>query len=308
MGASVIQRNTSHMIERFQQDLPHGITLSCRASGRRGAPVLMFLHGFPEAAFVWDELLEHFARPENGGYRCIAPNLRGYEKSSRPADVKQYRVKYLLQDIEALIRIEGSPLHCLVAHDWGGAVAWNLANQLPELTKKLAIINSPHPGTFLRDLKSSPEQQAASDYMNFLIRPDAEQLLREDDYRRLWEFFRRWGGAPWLTPALEQQYRQVWDASLTGGLNYYRASPLRPARAGDPAAQAIELPAEMLTISLPTLVLWATEDAALLPGLVDGLEAFVPKLTLEKIPGASHWIVHEQPALVADRLGRFLSA
>ena len=295
------------MIEQFQQDLPHGITLSCRATGQRGAPALMFLHGFPEAAFVWDELLEHFARPENGGYRCVAPNLRGYEKSSQPGDVKQYRVKYLLQDIAALIRIEGAPLHCLIAHDWGGAVAWNLGNQRPELTYKLAIINSPHPGTFLRDLKSNPEQQAASAYMNFLIRPDAERLLREDDYRRLWEFFRHWGGgAVWLTPSLEQRYREVWDASLTGGLNYYRASPLRPARADDVAAQAIDLPAEMLTISLPTLVLWAMEDAALLPGLVDGLEAFIPQLTLEKIAGASHWIVHEQPALVAERLGRFL--
>ena len=145
------------MIEKFQQALPHGITLSCRAAGERGRPVLMFLHGFPEAAFVWDELLEHFARPENGGYRCVAPNLRGYEKSSQPADVKAYRAKSLVQDIAALIQIEGAPLECLVAHDWGGAVAWNLANQLPHLTKKLAIINSPHPGTFLRELKSNPE-------------------------------------------------------------------------------------------------------------------------------------------------------
>ena len=102
------------MIERFQQDLPNGITLSCRATGQRGAPVLVFLHGFPEAAFVWDELLEHFALPENGGYRCVAPNLRGYEKSSQPGDVKQYRVKYLLQDIAGLIGVEGAPLHCLI--------------------------------------------------------------------------------------------------------------------------------------------------------------------------------------------------
>jgi epoxide hydrolase 4 len=144
--------------------------------------------------------------------------------------------------------------------------------------------------------------------MNFLIRADAERLLREDGYRRLWEFFRRWGGAPWLTPAIEHRYREVWDASLSGGLNYYRASPLRPPRADDPAAQAIELPSEMLTVSLPTLVLWAMEDAALLPKLVDGLKAFIPQLTLEKIAGASHWIVHEQPALVAERLGRFFSA
>lgn len=295
------------MIERFQQTLPHGITLSCRAAGQRGRPALVFLHGFPEAAFVWDELLDHFARPENGGYRCIAPNLRGYEKSSQPDDVKAYRAKYLVQDIAALIQAEGAPLECLVAHDWGGAVGWNLANQLPELTRKLAIINSPHPGTFLRELKSSARQQAASAYMNFLIRPDAEELLRESDYRRLWAFFTQWGGAPWLTDAVKQQYREVWDASLTGGLNYYRASPLRPPRPEDPAAEAITLPHEMLTVELPTLVLWGMDDAALPPGLIDGLGDYIPRLTLEKVAGASHWIIHERPQFVAQRLCKFLA-
>jgi pimeloyl-ACP methyl ester carboxylesterase len=232
--------------------------------------------------------------------------LRGYEKSTQPSEVKAYRAKYLVQDIAALIQAEGAPLDCLVAHDWGGAVGWNLANQLPELTKRLAIINSPHPGTFLRELKSNPSQQAASAYMNFLIRPDAEALLREDDYRRLWAFFTSWGGAAWLTDEVKQQYREVWDASLTGGLNYYRASPLRPPRPEDPAAAAITLPREMLTVRLPTLVLWAMDDGALPPGLVDGLDEYVPQLTLEKVAGASHWIIHERPQFVAQRLGKFL--
>jgi epoxide hydrolase 4 len=296
------------MIERYQQLLPHGITLSCRASGERGRPVLMFLHGFPEAAFVWDELLEHFARAEHGGYRCVAPNLRGYERSSQPEDVKAYRAKELVRDLAALIAIEGQPLECLVAHDWGGAVAWNLANQRSDLAKRLAIVNSPHPGTFLRDLQSDPKQQAASAYMNFLIRPDAEQLLREDDYRRLWGFFTQRGGAPWLTESVKTQYREVWDASLTGGLNYYRASPLRPARACDSAASTISLPRDMLTVNLPTLVLWGMKDEALLPSLLEGLEEYVPRLTVERVDDASHWIVHERPALVADRLARFLGA
>jgi epoxide hydrolase 4 len=294
------------MIENFQQALPHGITLSCRAAGERGRPVLMFLHGFPEAAFVWDELLEHFSRPENGGYRCIAPNLRGYEKSTQPTDVKQYRAKLLVQDIAALIDLEGAPIECLVAHDWGGAVAWNLANQLPHLIRKLAIINSPHPGTFLRELKSNPKQQASSAYMNFLVRPDAEKLLRENDYRRLWEFFTNWGGAPWLTDAVKQQYREVWDVSLEGGCNYYRASPVRPPSAQDPGAAAITLPHEMLTVNLPTFVLWAMDDAALPPELIDGLDGYIPDLTLEKVEGATHWIIHERPALVIERLANFL--
>ena len=293
-------------IQTWQQALPHGITLSCRGAGERGRPVLLFLHGFPEAAFVWDELLEHFAQPANGGYRCVAPNLRGYEASSQPADVAAYRPKHLVQDIAALAQAEGAPLACLVAHDWGGAVAWNLANQQPALLQRLAIINSPHPGTFLRALKTSVKQQEASAYMNFLVRPDAEQLLREDGYRRLFGFFTHWGEARWLTEEAKARYQAVWDRSLTGGLNYYRASPLRPPRAGDAAAGAIELPREMLTIGVPTLVLWGLQDTALLPELLDGLEDYIPRLTLEKVADASHWIVHEQPALVAQRLGAFL--
>ena len=89
------------MIETFSAVLPSGITLSCRASGRRGAPVLLFLHGFPEAAFVWDELLENFG----DRYRCVAPNLRGFEKSSAPPEPEAYRVKHLMSDLDGLIAV-----------------------------------------------------------------------------------------------------------------------------------------------------------------------------------------------------------
>ena len=91
------------MIDTWIAELPHGMRLSCRSAGERGRPVLMFLHGFPEAAFAWDELLAHFAAPEHGGFRCVAPNLRGYEQSSRPADVSAYHAKHLAQDIATLI-------------------------------------------------------------------------------------------------------------------------------------------------------------------------------------------------------------
>jgi pimeloyl-ACP methyl ester carboxylesterase len=304
------------MIDTYLQTLPHGITLSCRSAGDagQGRPVLMFLHGFPEAAFVWDELLSHFAKPENGGYRCIAPNLRGYEQSSAPAEVSAYRPKFLIQDIAALIAIEteqsGGQLAMLVAHDWGGAVAWGVANQLPHLMKKLAIINSPHPGTFWRELKSNPKQQAASAYMNFLIRPDAEKILLEDDCRRLFEFFTNMGAATgphvWLTETVKQQYRAVWHASLTGGCNYYRASPLRPPTATDKGAAGVDLPRSMLTIDIPTLVVWASDDIALPPELIDGLDDYIPHLTLKTVADATHWIIHEQPELVAEYLGEFI--
>ena len=306
------------MISLSQLDLPHGITLSCRTAGEKGRPVLVFLHGFPEAAFVWDALLTHFSRLENGGYRCVAPNLRGFDKSSAPTDVAAYRPKHLVQDIVALIEIEcggqprnGSPhLECLIAHDWGGAVAWNLAASRPELMQKLAIINSPHPGTFLRELQHSPAQQAASAYMNFLIRPDAEELLAADDYRKLWALFLNMGALdgphPWLTEDVKNKYRAVWQHGLTGALNYYRASPLRPPRPGDPAAAAVTMPRTMLDIKLRTLVIWAMNDLALPPSLLDGLEDFVPQMELKRVDDATHWIVHEQPTLVAAYLQDFL--
>jgi len=303
------------MIQTRLLGLPHGITLSCRMAGDSSRPVLMFLHGFPEAAFVWDGLLEYFAQPDNGGYFCIAPNLRGFEQSSAPAEPAAYRAKHLVQDIAALVALvaPGGQLEALVAHDWGGAVAWSVAATLPQLMKKLVIINSPHPGTFLRELQHSPAQQASSAYMNFLIRPDAETLLAENDFRRLWQFLTNGSdpqaGTPaWLTDEVRDQYRAVWRAGLTGGCNLYRASPLRPPRPEDPAAAAaVTLPPELLRVELPTLVLWAMDDIALPPALVDGLAAYVPNMQLRKVPGASHWIVHEQPALVTHALQDFLS-
>ena len=292
--------------------LSNGITLDCRIAGAEGRPLMLFLHGFPEAAFVWDGMLDFFSAPEHGGYLCVAPNLRGYAGSSAPSDVAAYRAKHLVQDLVALkdLLSPQQPLACLVAHDWGGAVAWNMANQHSELMRQLAIINSPHPGTFLRELQSSPEQQAASAYMNFLIRPDAEVLLVEDDYRRLWAFFTNMGALDgpyaWLTDEVKAQYREVWSQGLTGALNYYRASPLRPPREADAAAAAITLPKSMLDILVPTLVLWGMQDIALPPGLVDGLEDYIPDLILQRITDGSHWLVHEQPTLVAQSLLAFL--
>ena len=313
MGASSSRKN-SIMINKYVLTLPHGINLSCRSVGEKGRPVLLFLHGFPEAAFVWDELLTYFAKPENGGYRCIAPNLRGFELSSAPTDVSAYRPKHLVQDIAALIASESAPVDGLIAHDWGGAVAWTMAASQPQLIKKLAIINSPHPGTFLRELQHSSTQQAASAYMNFLIRPDAEKLLAEDDFRRLFEFFTSFSSvkkteavrvAPgWLTDDVRAQYRNAWQSGLTGSLNFYRASPLRPG----PEIANVIIPRELLEVNLRTLVLWGMDDIALPPTLLDGLANYVPRMELKKIEGATHWIIHEQPALVARYLQDFLNS
>lgn len=283
--------------------LPHGITLSCRVTGPEDAPVLMFLHGFPEAAFVWDPLLEHFA----GRYRCVAPNLRGYERSSTPAGVEPYRAKHLIGDIRALVGAFGGRLAALVAHDWGGAVAWTFTAAFPALVERLFIVNSPHPAVFLRELLGNPVQQAASAYMNDFNEPGSEDRLAADDFAMLWHLFDRSGatdpdhpGGGWLTDEVRAQYRAVWSVGLTGPVNYYRASPLRTGP--DSAVRSVVFPPEAVTIRVPVHVVWGEADRALPPSLLDGLEAFVPDLTVVRIPGATHWIVHEMPGRIAAEI------
>jgi pimeloyl-ACP methyl ester carboxylesterase len=283
----------------WDQPLPGGITLACRGAGS-GRPRVLLLHGFPEAAFIWDDVMQRLA-PRMA---CVAPNLRGYAGSSAPADVSAYRAKLVIGDVAALIDSIGAPLDLLVAHDWGGALAWGLAAARPELLKRLLIINSPHPAAFLRELRDNPAQQAASAYMNFLCRPDAETLLAADDYARLWPFF---GSADWLTPEVRDQYRAAWSQGLTGPLNYYRASPLRPPSAAGDAVNTLVLPDEAVTIRVPTTVLWGERDHALLPGLLDGLQRWVPQLDVQRVPDASHWIVHEQPGRVVEQIEALLT-
>jgi len=290
------------VIRHFDLALPQGISLACRAAGQ-GRVRAMMLHGFPEAAFVWDDVMLRLA-PRAA---CVAPNLRGFVGSSAPTDVSAYRAKQVVGDVAAAIETLGAPLDLLVAHDWGGALAWSLAAQRPDLLRHLLIINSPHPATFLRELRQNPVQQAASAYMNFLCRPDAEVLLAEHDYRRLWPFL---GQAAWLTPEVREQYRLAWDnqgRGLTGPLNYYRASPLRPAGGAGDTLHQLSLPDEAVTLRVPTTVLWGERDRALLPALLEGLERWVPQLQIQRVPEASHWIVHEQPERVAELIAALLN-
>ncbi len=279
--------------------LPHGITLRGFEAGRGRARRMLCVHGFPEGPFVWDDLLAALAGDVHG----VAPALRGYSPSSMPLVVANYRPRHLVADLEACIEQIGAPLDLLVAHDWGGALAWNLAASRPDLLRHLLIINAPHPATFLRELRDNPAQQRASEYMRTLCGADAEALLARDDFAMLWPLF---GAASWLTPALQERYRSTWSAGLAGALNYYRASPLRPPSAADDALHQLRLPPELLTLAVPTTVLWGEQDHALLPALLGGLEQFVPQLRLVRVPDASHWLVHERPGLVLAEVRRAL--
>lgn len=296
-------------IEAFDVVLPHGITLACRRNRVvPNAPRVLMLHGFPEAAFAWDEQMLLL----DGRANCVAPNLRGYAGSSAPAEVKAYRPRFLVADIVALIESVGAPIDLLAAHDWGGALAWNLAAQRPDLLKRLVIINSPHPAAFLRELRDNPAQQAASAYMTELCAPNAETVLSANDFALMFRKLAhsasgRSATARWLTPTLCERYREVWRQGLSGPLNYYRASPLKPATSVTDPFLRLQFADEDVTVRVPTTVLWGDDDAALLPGLLDGLQRWVPDLQVHRVTEATHWIVHEKPAWIAAQLARALA-
>jgi pimeloyl-ACP methyl ester carboxylesterase len=281
-----------------------GVKLHCAVAGDARCPLMLFLHGFPEFWAAWRVPMKHFAAR---GWLCVAPDLRGYNLSDKPEGVEAYKAKHLMADVLALsAHYGGGNRHgkfTLVAHDWGGAVAWGVAIGHPQRLERLVMINSPHPYLFWRELVNNPAQQKASEYMNFFRLPKAERVLSENGYARLRSAFGH------LEEAWCEELVQAWSqpGALTGGLNYYRASPLHPATADDPGAKKFEFKPADFMVRVPTLVLWGERDTALLIGCIDGLEQCVPDLKLVRVPDASHWIVHEKPDLVCGEIERFVA-
>jgi pimeloyl-ACP methyl ester carboxylesterase len=284
--------------------LASGISLHYVSAGEPGRPLVLFLHGFPEYSGAWDEIMPAFA----GDSFAVAPDLRGYNLSSAPADVAAYRLRAVVEDLVQLITHLGYEKASVVGHDWGGSAAWRLAGAFPERVERLAVINAPHPNALARELSCNPAQQAASRHVTWLRSPDMEETLAADDFARLKDWLRSMprAGHAWVTPARLQRYTEVWRRGLTGALNYYRASPLHPAPDSSQATAGLRLNDEQFAVSAPTLVLWGMRDESLVPELLDGLEQWVPRVTKERFAAATHWIVHEEPARVTERLRAFL--
>jgi pimeloyl-ACP methyl ester carboxylesterase len=277
----------------------NGLRLHCAVSGEAGRPLMLFLHGFPEFWAAWRKPMAHFAAR---GWLCVAPDLRGYNLSDKPEGVEPYKAKHLVADVLALGAHYATGKFTLVAHDWGGAVAWGVAIAHPHRLERLVMINSPHPYVFWRELSNNPAQQQASAYMNLFRLPKAERVLSENGYARLLSAFGHFDKA-WAAELV-----QAWSqpGALTGGLNYYRASPLYPPTAGDPGPTKLQFKPENFMVRVPTLVLWGERDTALLIGCLDGLGECVPGLKLVRVPEASHWIVHEKPDLVCSEIEKFV--
>jgi pimeloyl-ACP methyl ester carboxylesterase len=287
--------------------LSNGTRLHYASAGERGRPLILFVHGFPEFWYEWHEQLAEFGQD----YYAVAPDLRGFNLSDMPADAAQYKPRLIIDDLRLLVKELGYEQCVMVAHDWGGAIAWSLALALPELLAKLVIINAPHPYLFMKALANDPAQQAASGYMNWLRSEGAEQALARDNFAMMEGFLTGMGKspAPWFAGAVRDKYLACWARGLTGGVNYYRASPLHPPTPEHPGPARLEaqMKPEDFTVKVPTRVIWGESDMALPLGLLDGLDQVVTDLQLVRIPEGTHWVVHEQPQRINALIREFLA-
>jgi len=303
MSEEIIKKKYPQFKSEFAE--VNNIKLHYIKAGPEDGKLIVFLHGFPQFWYMWRDQLLDLSKD----YLAVAPDMRGYNTSSKPEEIEQYQPHHIVEDIRALVEEHfGRKNFILVGHDWGGVIAFPFANMHPDLVEKLIIINAPHPNVFGRLLSNNKDQQTSSQYVLFFRTQNAEAFLSANDYQNLFGVV--------ITSEMEfddddrQLYRNAWSQprALTGGLNYYRAGGLRPPSQGEDISELANEATELnpVMINVPTLVIWGEKDTALTVHNLEGLDEFVPDLTIKRIPEGSHWVINEQPGKVNTLIRKFI--
>ena len=293
--------------------LSNGIELHVVDEGPRDAPALIMLHGFPESHWSWRNQIPHFS----DRYRVIAPDQRGYCKSSKPEGVDNYTPDKLASDVFLLADAMGIDRFTVVGHDWGGAIAWLVALMGAEGSgspfagriERLIILNAPHPFLFQRLLYDNPEQRAASQYMRGFRDPANDDLIREQGIAGILMKEVGWSGSDALTDQDKQIYFRDWSepGAAFAMLNWYRASTVAVPPMEDGGERPAILDAPIPPIKVPTLVIWAMDDIALPACNLDGMEDVIPDLTIVRVPGTGHFVQWEKPDMVNAAMDEWLA-
>ncbi len=250
-------------------------------------PLVVLLHGFPEFWYSWRNQITALA---NAGFRVVAPDLRGYNESSKPEAIADYRPTTIAADIAALIESLGAP--CVLAgHDWGGLAAWTVAMTRPELLRKLVILNMPHPVPLSRELRRSMQQKLRLAYQLFLQPPRLPELLM----RPILPLLMRTAGR--FTSAEIAEYKRAWarPGARRAMANYYRAVR----RYGGEIRKIIR------PIEMPVLMIWGENDPVFMRATTEDFDEYVTNLHIVRIAGAGHFVQTDEPALVSDLIIEF---
>ena len=270
--------------------------------------LVILLHGFPDYWYSWRHQIPSLSET----FRVVAPDLRGYNKSSKPEGVENYSTSLLVEDICHLIEALGETKAVIIGHDWGGSIAWNLAMMAPEKVSKLIIINCPHPAPLLQAFWSMRFQQLQKSWYVFFfqIPKIPEEILSQNNYEVLQRMIL---GSIYNKQAFKEEdmqlYVEAWSqpGALESSINYYRANWN--------IGQILSIKKEhqdgfikrFPKIKCPTLVIWGEKDVALDKSLTLGLNEYIEgEFKIVYHPEYGHWVHIEAPDFVNNTISSFL--
>jgi pimeloyl-ACP methyl ester carboxylesterase len=263
----------------------NGYRFDAIARGEQGAPLVLFLHGWPSFATSWREVM---SAASAAGFRAVAVDQRGYSPGARPAEIPDYAIDRLTADIDGFARaLAGDARFHLVGHDWGGLIAWSYAAHHADRLASLTVLSTPHAAAFFEAMRSDPQQPVMSAYIGVFRQPGhvAEQALLRDDARKLRAIY---GGMVSPQAVEDNVARLSKPGALTATLNWYRALDNRLLGAPAPT---------------PTLYIWGSEDQALGATAARATGRFVTgPYQFAPLEGYSHWLPEEAPDVVARLL------
>ncbi len=273
----------------------NNIRLHCVAQGQ--GELVILLHGFPEFWYSWRHQIPALARH----FKVVVPDLRGYNYSDKPKS--GYDLDTLSADIRGLIEKLGYVRAHIAGHDWGGVIAWHLAQKFPQMIDRLAILNAPHPQKFIQEIAGNMDQLRRSWYvLAFQIPGLPEWLIQQNLKNFVNEVFRGQAvrkGA--FTPEDNQIYQEALERPgvLAAAINYYRQLLA-------PQNWLYNWGQQPSPITVPTLILWGEEDNFLSQKLVEGVEKLISApFKLKMVPQCGHWIQQEVPQIVNRELLNF---
>jgi pimeloyl-ACP methyl ester carboxylesterase len=277
------------MINRKKITIAPHLTFDALVDGEAGAPLVLLLHGFAESMNCWHAQVTALA---GTGCRAVAPSQRGYSQGARPdvGDTANYQIERMMDDAIAIVAASGygdARFH-LVGHDWGGSIAWALADRYPQRLASLTILSRPHPNAFNRALQMPDGDQARrSRHHKAFLEPNAAEIVLANDAQWLRE---RWAAAGVPPAAMEKHLSVIGNReAMEAALTWYRArgairSPLGPIR-------------------VPTLYIWGDADDTVGRAAAEGTEDFVAAPYRFEILGrGGHFIADQFPDRVNELL------
>ncbi|HEY0623294.1 alpha/beta hydrolase [Sphingomonas sp.] len=284
--------------------LPTGVELDVATAGDPAAPAIVLLHGFPESHRTWRHQIPELAKT----HFVIAPDQRGFARSSKPEGVANYAPDKTVADLLALADHFGKDRIVLVGHDWGGAIAWMAALQHADRVERLIIVNAPHPFVFQKSLFDDMEQRKASQYIRFFRDTSIDRGLTGKALEGFFDSTFVKHVATAIAGEDRAAYLDEWGqpGAMTAMLNWYRASAIIVPAMDETPERPTFLDGPFPPVTQPTLVIWGVGDKALLPVQLEGLDALVPDLKVVKVD-AGHFVPWENPAAVNAAIRAWLA-